>query len=1475
MNLVSVLLERRRLVLATAMLLALAGVLSWVSMPREEDPQFPRRNGLILTYFPGADAETVERLVVEPIEENLAEVQEVAEVFTTARAGVSIMQVELHEHIYATDEAWDEVQDALDDAQAEFPEGVSPPRLDDDLVSQEAIVLAITGSTDPLVLVDAAELMKRRLLGLTSVKQVKITADPGEQITIEYDGSMARRLGVDPALLGHQLAQRSRIVPGGVVQLGDRTATLRPQTEFSSLEEIRETPVLLPSGASVPLGELARVRRGPAEPPGERMRWGGEPAVGLGIIPQDGLDRVKFGEEVRAILDELRPELDPLVVDEVVFQPDMVQARLADLTGSLRLGILIVAVVLFVTMGIRLGLLVALVLPLVTFGSIAIFATGGGVLHQISIAALVIALGMLVDNAIVVVENIQWRLDRGLQIRQAAVEAVRSLALPLGAATGTTLAAFVPMLVSTGGTADFTRSIPILIMLTLSVSYIFAITVTPVLSELVLRRRHYEGSNRSERFATGIGHFAVSRAPIVLVGAVALLFLTLLAAGRVDQEFFPAADRNILFVDLEMPEGTHLDVTDAAAQKLENELLRHGAVESLASFIGRASPHFYYNVLSKPDSPHRAQLVAQTHSVETIDDLGEWVRSFAHQEMPEVEVVARRLAQGPPINAPIVVRILGHDLTAMETAADEVLATLRSIPGTRDTRHDLDFGVPSLVFRIDDAAAARHGLSRTDVAQALRGRTLGQEIGQFRTGEDPVPILVRSRAGENFPVEDLDTVDISTPGGDPVPLAQLARTSVEWRPAAIHHFDRSRAVHVEAQLAEGITAHRVLQRLEPKLAELDLPAGVRLELAGELEESGRANDAILRAMPLGVLMLLFFLLAEFNSFRRVGIVLVTVPLAATGVVPGLLLSGNPFGFMSMLGVISLVGIVVNNAIVLLDVVEALREEGFPMDEALIEAIRRRTRPIVLTMTTTVAGLSPLAFSTTSLWPPLAWAMISGLIASTVLTLLVVPALYKVLFTEWTLPGWPWRRTSSSEESEEESPEPAGAVARSTPLVLLLLISTATAPRGLAESAISIAAENPVPIEMTLEEAVEQALERPSGEATRLQVEAALLRAQTEWRASHLPTVGVQLDIMRRDRDYDFATPLGSFVLGDRTSDSAAVSIEQPLFEPSSRLYGIRAARTEARAEDENAQRQRQRLAGEAAEAFFQVLALDARLEATTSFIESLDARLRETEGRVQAGRSLEADALKVRLDLESAQLDRERLLAQRRLALLRLGVSVGHPGPVEPQFDQNFDRPEDPGIQELTSLAFDTRQDARALAERDLALDLRAEAVRAERLPRLVANASWAASNGDPFRPEELVQGGLVLTWTPFAAGTRGSRQAEFLVLRDAVRAEFEELRRGIALEVQGALLDLGIARSAARVRLRGLELARETLRVERERHEAGRATTNDLLTAEASLRRQQTTAELAKIDILRAWAQVDLAVGRVPFLGQDRSTAQ
>lgn len=1425
------LLARRRLILAIAFLLALTGVASWLLMGRREDPAMPAFWGQVVVRFPGADAEKVERLVVEPIEDALAEVEAIATVHSTAYAEAAVIAIDLDEGARDTAAAWDDVREALAAARAELPDGAGEPALNDEMsTDHDAVVLAIVGSGDPAALLAAARTLRHALLGVREVARVRIIGDPGEQVTVELDDTAARRLGLAAEEVAAQLAARTHTLAGGTLAVGDRTVRLRPLAELESVEEVRATPLRLPSGATVPLAEMARVRSGPREPAGERMRLDGVAAVGLGVVAKIDADAVRFGDAVRRRVADVAPRLAPLRVETVAFQPEWVARRLSQLNQALLGSVLMVAGLLVLAMGLRLGLVVASVVPLVTFSSLALFAGGGGVLHQISIAALVLAIGMLVDNAIVIAENVQWRLDRGESAREAAVGAVRELAVPLAGATATTVAAFVPMLLAQSSTGHFTRSIPVLLILTLSMSFVFALLVTPVLSQRFL----VPGTSRATRFTAELGRrlaaLAVGRTRLVLVIAALLVTGATLAAGLVKRQFFPAADRNQLVVDLALPEGAHLDATDAAAAVLERALAAREEVAHVASFVGRGAPRFYYNIQSVPWSPHAAQLVVTTPRPTAVEPLLAWLRDASRTLLPGVEVVGRRLEQGPPVGAPVEVRLFGDDLAALQSAAVAVGAALRETPGAADVRHDLGPGEPTLRFVIDDAAAARHALSRADVARALYGHTRGLPAGELRSGEDPVPIVVRTAAGERLGVDSLDGLAVTAPGRAPVPLALLARPETAWRPAAIHHRDRSRVVTVSSQLAAGATYSDVTRALAPRLAALGSPIGVRMGFGGDVEGSGDANAAMLRTVPIGLLLLIGVLLAEFNSFRRVALVFVTVPLAVTGVVPGLLLAGQPFGFMSLLGVFALVGVVVNNAIVLLEVVEERRRQGATIDEALADAIERRVRPILLTAGTTVVGMLPLALSPSTLWPPLAWAIISGLTASTLLTLVVVPALYRVVFGAA-------RRAECAFE-------------RVLPRAAAFLGALLVAGHALAEE----------PERLTLAEAMQRGMERPRAEVGALEADAVAAAGLAERRLAYLPTVGAAVTAQDRDRELALLTPIGSFPFGRSRTDTAGIELRQPLLDPARLLHTAPATRAEERAARLAAARDRQQLAVAAAEAYLDVLGLDARRRSTIAYRDALRARLVETAARVAEGRALEADALKLRLAVDRAELDELTLAELREVALAALARAVGASGVVEPA-----------GIPSATELYAWTdgaggehspRPDLDALAAAHDAAEHRRAAVRAEALPRLDARAAWSWTSGSPYDQDHWLDASVSLTWTPLAAGTRAARAAALAARREAIARELAEAESGRAVEMRAARAQLVTARATVVVGERGIAQASEALRVERQRHAAGRATTNDLLDAEAALREQTTRHDVARLDVARAAVRLWLADG-------------
>jgi len=667
--------------------------------------------------------------------------------------------------------------------------------------------------------------------------------------------------------------------------------------------------------------------------------------------------------------------------------------RLGELGYSLLAGVLIVGILLVLTMGPRMGLVVALVLPLVTLSSLSLFAMGGGVLHQMAVAGLVIALGMLVDNAIVMVENIQWHMDRGASAVEAAVRSVTELAKPLSAATGTTLAVFVPMLISRGDAADFTRAIPVTILIMLSMSYLFAVFVTPLLSQVILRPRSgHAAKNRMAKAGAAIGSLSVRHGRWALMLAAILVLIAAVGSRFIGKEFFPHTDRRQMVVDVYYPEGTPIELTTKFVTGLAEELSVFDESVNVHAFSGNSGPRFFYNLNENPRAPHIGRVVIETRRLEDLDTLIQWVRAEAASRWPEVQIVARRLAQGPPTPAPVELRIIGSDRAQLARYAEDITAMLREIPGTVDVRHNLGIGIPSLRFEFNDAVADARGLNRQRIARALAQQTQGVTIGRYRASDDPIPIVLRSREGSQFSLDQLLAVNAYPAPHRGIPVMDTGQAQMEWQAAVIHHYNLEPVVTVFSELEDGVTYATVFEEIFKRIPSIEKPAGARVVAGGNQESSGEANTALFKTLPIGVILLLFFLLLQFNSYRRVLIVLVTVPLAITGVVPGLLITGYTFGFMSLLGVITLVGIVVNNAIVLIDVIDSNLDAGMSSADAVVEAVARRTRPILLTTLTTVAGLLPLTFTSSTLWPPMAWSIISGLLAATVLTLGVVPTL---------------------------------------------------------------------------------------------------------------------------------------------------------------------------------------------------------------------------------------------------------------------------------------------------------------------------------------------------------------------------------------------------------------------------------------------------------------------------------------------------
>lgn len=998
MSVVRVLVSQKRLILTTAILLALFGLSSWFGMNRQEDPFFPYRHGFVLTQYPGADVNRIERQVLKPLEEELSQIEEIEELRSLVRTGFAQIIVQMHEYVTDTDVVWDKVRRAMDKAALQFPEGVIPPTLEDRLLDTAVAVYSITGRNDIMAMRQDAKAIKNRLFKLNDVGKVSLYGVPEEQISIEVRETFIKNGLISHESLAKQIQSKTQVQPIRDFHIGQQRINLDAHTEFHSLEELEQSTVILNNGEQLPLSVLADVRLEAENVSNSGFWHDNQRGIALSIyIPVNHLNVVEFGDKLRDFMEETRRLYPYLKIDEVFFQPDRVKHRISELGGSLLTGMAFVVIILTFFLGLRSGLVVATIIPLVTFSSLAIFNLGGGVLHQMAIAGMVIGLGMLVDNAIVMVENIQYHIDKGMRGSDASVTSVKHLALSLGSATGTTVAAFMPMLLSQGNSADFTRAIPAMIILSITVSYVYAILVTPAFSHLFLKKHSDRKQSGLQKMGQKLGQLAIKKPSFILFSAVIFMGFSFFLFGFVQKDFFPDTDRNQVIVDIKYPESSHIVSNTDSTQAMAHALSQQPHVEKVVTFTGNSGPVFYYNLAEKPRSPHVARLVAILDDVEHAEGIIQWFGQDVAPQYPRAEIVARKLGQGPPADAPIEIKVISEDRAHLASAVRDIQLLLSQTEGSRTIRNNLGLGMPKLTLTPNDALLNQNQITRKELASGLALRTSGQIIGQFRAHQDPINLVMQSKKHVEFPIEDLSDIRFNN-GEHTLSLDALSHQKISYLPATVSHINLQRTASIFSETKMGYTYDDVLAQFEPKLAELSLPDGVEVIVAGAAKESGEANASLGRALPIGLIMLLVFLLLEFNSFRKLTIILITVPLAFAGVPLGLLITNTPFGFTATLGVLALVGIVVNNAIVLLDLIQKNQDQGLSVSDAIKEAVARRTRPIVLTTLTTIAGLTPLVMTQSTLWPPLAWSIISGLLVSTALSLLVVPAMYQKMMT---------------------------------------------------------------------------------------------------------------------------------------------------------------------------------------------------------------------------------------------------------------------------------------------------------------------------------------------------------------------------------------------------------------------------------------------------------------------------------------------
>ncbi len=1007
-------LNNRPLVLFAMVLIALIGMRSYSSLGQSEDPPFTFKAMVIHTLWPGATAEEMAQQVTERIEKKLMETGEFEKVISFSRPGESQVTFVARDSLGAKQvpELWYQIRKKISDIRHTLPPGVQGPFFNDEFGTTFGNIYALTGTGfDYAVLKDYADRVQLQLQRVPDVGKVEIFGLQDEKIWIELSNTRLASLGLPLQAVQQALAEQNTVSATGFFETATDRVQLRVSGRFETVKEIREFPMRI-GERTFRLGDIAEVRRGFNDPAAPRVRFMGDNALAVAVAMRDGGDILVLGKALEAEFARIQDTL-PLGMElrKVSDQPAAVKESVGEFVQVLIEALLIVLVVCFFSLGFRTGLVVAFSIPLVLAMTFAVMHYFGIGLHKISLGALVLALGLMVDDAIIAVEMMAIKMEQGMGRVQAAGFAWTSTAFPMLTGTLITAAGFLPIATAASSVGEYTRSIFQVVGIALIVSWIAAVVFVPYLGDKLLpdlarlkAAKHGSAAGEHDPYATpmyqrirAVITWCVSHRTIVIAVTVLLFASSIFTFRFVPKQFFADSNRLELLLDIKLAEGASLKATQAQVESIENLLKERSGIENYVAYIGSGSPRFYLPLDQQLPAASFAQFVMITDGLQEREEVRNWLIETMQEQFPELRARITRLENGPPVGYPVQFRVTGEHISEVRKLARQVAAVVRE--NTHVSNVHLDWEEPSKVVRlqIDQDRARAMGVSTASVSDFLRGALSGASVGQFREGNELIEILQRGTFEDREDLAGLGNLAIPTDSGTSVSLSQVANLEYGFEEGVIWHRNRLPTVTVRADIYGKRQPVDVMQDILPHLQAVRdaLPDGYLLEVGGTVEDSGRGQRSVAAGVPLFLLVVLTLLMIQLRSFSRSVLVFLTAPLGLIGVTFFLLLFNQPFGFVAMLGTIALSGMIMRNSVILVDQIETDITMGHTPWQAVIDATVRRFRPIILTALAAVLAMIPLSRSV--FFGPMAVAIMGGLTVATVLTLLFLPALYAAWF----------------------------------------------------------------------------------------------------------------------------------------------------------------------------------------------------------------------------------------------------------------------------------------------------------------------------------------------------------------------------------------------------------------------------------------------------------------------------------------------
>ena len=1012
--------DTSRLTITAIIGIVLVGLYLFVQFPRLEDPPIVIREAVVTAAFPGMDPLQVEDLITRRIEEEIRTMPEIDEITSDSKTGVSIIHAVLRDEYEDLEAIWKRLRNKMDDVRPQLPEGTIGPLVYDEfgLTAVATVALWSDGFSMAEMRLVARD-VRDRLYELKGIRKVELYGVQDEQVYLKFSNAKLAQFGISIYDVLTTLQRQNVILPGGSVDVEEKEIVISPTGNFRSIADIEAVLIAIPdSDQLVNLTEVVSVERGYVDPPQSLAYYNGRPAVVISLSIVPGVNSVAFGRQLTAKIGELEAGLPVgYVMEYATFQPDLVQAAVDGALSNVYQTLVTVLLVVILFLRLRAGLIVGSFVPITMLLGLIVMWFMGIELHRVSIVSAIVALGMLVDNAIVVTEDIRARMERGQERREACLDAGRTLAVPLLTSSLTTILAFLPMLLIDGQTGEYAFALPMVVIILLLVSWLLSMYMTPAMCNwyLVVKRPSGDigggGTGGAEatkdpydsgfyRRYRDVLEVVIKRRYATLAVTVGVLAVAGYAATSLVREFFGPSDRNQFLVYLDLPAGARIQATDEVVRDYTAWLGNGEAnpeVTSSIAYVGTGGPRFFLSLSPKDPDPHRGFLVVNAETADQVPELVLRSKTYLAESFPDVEAQVKRMWLGSSEPGWLEIRLTGIDAEHLYAKGQALERAFQELPGIDYALIDWENKVLKVDVVVDQSRARRAEVTSREIALSLNAFMDGQQITDYREGDTAIPVVFRAVEEERRTLGDLWNVNVySSAREEMVPLSQVADFQGEWEYSRIARYNQERTVTVEAR-HQHLKAPELLAALTPAIEGLGLAPGHRWEVGGEIEQSQETNEKLFRYMPACIVGIVVLLIWQFNSFRRPTIIMLTIPMAFAGALVGLIILRAPFDFFAILGLLSLAGVIINNGIVLIDRIDSQRAAGLSDHEAVVMAAVSRFRPILMSATTTILGVLPLIVLVDPLFYSMACVIAFGLALGTVLTLLLVPVLYALFF----------------------------------------------------------------------------------------------------------------------------------------------------------------------------------------------------------------------------------------------------------------------------------------------------------------------------------------------------------------------------------------------------------------------------------------------------------------------------------------------